>query len=444
MPNDAVSFLSADGDRRFLSKTSRLFHSRKNELLLKIDETLRQYHQQKPVDPTAKAVLLLALNTRINNYIDNHIDRNGAQRHGFRLPIVMQLQDEVMKELSTCRPQPPPLIVKPSASANWDKLRNGIKQVIPQGSVAPGSNLLHTVNGVTKIVTAGPQLRHLAVNEDVNNWQEVLQKEHTRGDKLFGHFEVWRHSPDRLSFTEYLDKLPCSTKDFLTEYQVYHAKDLVARALFEAHIEDGRLHSRMNPTLQKSIIATNGSDDAKKRIRQLASKNKNTQRVDTTNWPCQAFRDFDSKGWACFVMSSYNTIYIGQHQGGQFHHSSFLGGAPILAAGMLKVVDGRILEIHGKNGHYQADIDDMRNFLKHLRNQGIDLSTIKVTPFDGDPVPASSLLANTASKDKPTSSHYSSMTAVKPVKTGLQMKSNQANPIPKTSQPVEKLKPTYV
>src|SRR5690348_1347753 len=107
MPKDPVTFLSANGDKRFISKTSRLFHSRKNDFLLKIDESLRQYHQYKPRDDAEKASMLLTLNMRINNYIDNHIDKNGAQRHGFRLPVVSQLQEEVLQELSTCRPAPP-------------------------------------------------------------------------------------------------------------------------------------------------------------------------------------------------------------------------------------------------------------------------------------------------------------------------------------------------
>lgn len=96
------------------------------------------------------------------------------------------------------------------------------------------------------------------------------------------------------------------------------------------------------------------------------------------------------------MLSTDNVVYIGKHLGGKFHHSSFLGGAPILAAGMIKVVNGLIVEIHGKNGHYQADSDDLKRFLRHIQRNGVDLKNIKLTPFSGDPITAESLLDGTS------------------------------------------------
>ena len=63
-------FLSEGGDERFLKATSRLFHSRNNHRLLLIDETLKDYVKLQPVDPIAKLKVLLALNVRIDNYMN--------------------------------------------------------------------------------------------------------------------------------------------------------------------------------------------------------------------------------------------------------------------------------------------------------------------------------------------------------------------------------------
>lgn len=130
------------------------------------------------------------------------------------------------------------------------------------------------------------------MHDTANNWLELLHKEHVRGDRLYQHFQNWAYSPGSSSFSDYLQKLPAETRDVLTEYQVFYAKDLIARALFEAHFEGGKLVSRMTPELQDAILAARGAADEKQQIRKFASDHREMKLVDTQRWPNAALHGF--------------------------------------------------------------------------------------------------------------------------------------------------------
>ena len=77
------------------------------------------------------------------------------------------------------------------------------------------------------------------------------------------------------------------------------------------------------------------------------------------------------------------------------HHSSFLAGAPVAAAGEIKVVNGRLVSISNGSGHYRPPPGYLINFLKVLRRMDpfFDLSTVMVEIFAangqrGNPTPA--------------------------------------------------------
>jgi hypothetical protein len=85
------------------------------------------------------------------------------------------------------------------------------------------------------------------------------------------------------------------------------------------------------------------------------------------------------------VLSPQDVLYVGVHVSGSFHHSSFLCGAPVLAAGMIKVEKGRIRGIHEKNGHYRSQEVHMQSFLKLLQRNlpGTDWHGVEYYSFGG-------------------------------------------------------------
>jgi hypothetical protein len=87
---------------------------------------------------------------------------------------------------------------------------------------------------------------------------------------------------------------------------------------------------------------------------------------------------FSGVGFAIWVMDRNGTIYAGKHIYGQMHHSSFLSGASVLAAGEVKAKNGIIEFLSGKSGHYQPPIHNLIEALKRLQLIGINLANLRV------------------------------------------------------------------
>jgi hypothetical protein len=78
-----------------------------------------------------------------------------------------------------------------------------------------------------------------------------------------------------------------------------------------------------------------------------------------------------SMGRAIFVMDQDGTLYVSNHQTqGKFHHSSFLAGAPVAAAGELAVENGVMKEVSRRSGHYCPTKKQLNAFLSEVTKQG--------------------------------------------------------------------------
>jgi len=87
---------------------------------------------------------------------------------------------------------------------------------------------------------------------------------------------------------------------------------------------------------------------------------------------------FSGPGWAIYVVSPTGLWYAGSHVVGQFQHSSFLGGRPVIAAGEIQVKDGVPLVITAKSGHYTPTMEQFMAGLESLKKVGIDMVSLKV------------------------------------------------------------------
>jgi hypothetical protein len=83
-------------------------------------------------------------------------------------------------------------------------------------------------------------------------------------------------------------------------------------------------------------------------------------------------------GFAIFVMDGDGRVYAGQHRVGLFHHSSFLGGAEVAAAGELKVENGKLKEVTAKSGHYEPTPKHTRQLLAVLHEHNVPLHGVQV------------------------------------------------------------------
>lgn len=87
-----------------------------------------------------------------------------------------------------------------------------------------------------------------------------------------------------------------------------------------------------------------------------------------------------------YVMTRDGEIYIRQEDPihptgsmlGRFHHSSFLAGKEIGAAGEIVVKDGKVTLVTPGSGHYAPMAEHLRAFVSELEQRGVDLSAARI------------------------------------------------------------------
>ncbi|CAG8396637.1 unnamed protein product [Penicillium salamii] len=72
-------------------------------------------------------------------------------------------------------------------------------------------------------------------------------------------------------------------------------------------------------------------------------------------------------------------LYIGIKKSGAFQHSSFLRGARIAAAGMIKIKHGQLRSLAPMSGHYRPPAANFRAFHHALQQQGVDMSHVSMS-----------------------------------------------------------------
>ncbi|KAG9188775.1 hypothetical protein G6011_07480 [Alternaria panax] len=80
-----------------------------------------------------------------------------------------------------------------------------------------------------------------------------------------------------------------------------------------------------------------------------------------------------------FVADTSFRLYVGIKQSGAFQHSSFLHGARISAAGLIKVKDGQLRRLSPLSGHYRPPTKNFRAFVHSMKENGVDMSRVSIS-----------------------------------------------------------------
>jgi hypothetical protein len=72
-------------------------------------------------------------------------------------------------------------------------------------------------------------------------------------------------------------------------------------------------------------------------------------------------------------------LYIGIKQSGAFQHSSFLHGARIAAAGLVRIKDGQLRRLSPLSGHYRPPTKNFRAFVHSMNDNGVDMSHVSIS-----------------------------------------------------------------
>lgn len=75
-----------------------------------------------------------------------------------------------------------------------------------------------------------------------------------------------------------------------------------------------------------------------------------------------------------YVIDKNGDFYIWDRVGekGKYHHSTILAGEPVVCAGAITVVDGKLVTINNHSGHYKPELRHFKNALRILLLNGID------------------------------------------------------------------------
>lgn len=126
----------------------------------------------------------------------------------------------------------------------------------------------------------------------------------------------------------------------------FESCDKTSRGKYQVHFKDGMLYtdqSHMHP-----LDTVKGSGDLEKALYAL---------------------DLDQNLY-CKNMSDVKF--------GQFHHSSFMSGKPVLCAGEVVVRNGRLTYINIASGHYKPTVGDLGGALQFLQEQTVTLDGVTV------------------------------------------------------------------
>jgi hypothetical protein len=276
-------------------------------------DLLKAYEQVDGGNVKLRLSLLRALKTVITGYVTSAHTTNGGRNH---TTYFLLLRHAVEKEEKTIG----------VAHAAWGQ----IKRVFGPSGTGKTLALGHVRHDENK-----PTAR-------ANYWLEAADPK----NRSWGHqpegidlFEKWRDSSTKESFWKWLET---QGKGDLESVQ-YLAPD--ERWRYMIRFAQGLLWQ--------------------------ADDNKALWRFSTRLHRTHASKD----GFAIWVASPRGTFYSHSHTVNQFHHSSFLAGSRVLAAGEWAVQGGQLVYISHKTGHYRASPADLIRALALLRLR-VDLSKV--------------------------------------------------------------------
>ncbi|BGO97282.1 hypothetical protein NBRC10513v2_001202 [Rhodotorula toruloides] len=80
-----------------------------------------------------------------------------------------------------------------------------------------------------------------------------------------------------------------------------------------------------------------------------------------------------------YVSDLQNNLYVGIKKTGSFQHSSFLYGARVTSAGLIKASKGHLTSLSPLSGHYRAGTMHFESFVRSLEDQHVDMSKVSIS-----------------------------------------------------------------
>ncbi|CAG8610926.1 1117_t:CDS:2 [Paraglomus brasilianum] len=299
------------------------------------------------------------------------------------------------------------------AWAMWKDVLNSLKDQQAKAKADGNKNIGGQRELLTKLgahIEKGTSVQnHLWLVLDTEHWLELFDRKHRYGSNLKVYHDEWLNSNTKENFFQWLDEGSGKTLD-LKERQRYILESQNVKYLtdeerehYEVIIQDGLFvykHSgqlvHTNPSLRKQCDAAsftsslNGSSRSPSPSSQIppgavddcVTAHEESKPIDTTDFlypssPIGRSDNEEDEKWI-YVTDCRNRLYIGKKTKGHFHHSSFLAGGAIRAAGGIQIRNGKLEELTPKSGHYKPAQQHFSALVNRIREQGINLEDVKV------------------------------------------------------------------
>jgi hypothetical protein len=205
-----------------------------------------------------------------------------------------------------------------------------------------------------------------------HQWLECTDRRHRYGAYLFDYYALWAAADTMDSFFYWLDS--GGGKDVLTAGPPPPSPKNVPRARLESaevkycnnkerlqyvvEIHDGKLY-----WVNQSVGSFETPVHSTKK-----PKPKKGAPEGAPNEPVMMI----------YVMSPDGTLYVGDKKREKFHHSSFLSGSAVIAAGSICVEKGGLKELTPHSGHYRPSDEDFARCVQSFRDAGVPMDQVTI------------------------------------------------------------------
>ena len=237
-------------------------------------------------------------------------------------PNAIHTLDKIMKYAAVYLTSKPPQAGKAKNTARWDAMTDLANQAVTQARTLD-----------VKLLTSPADFRQIKGDVKLgaqSYWLERVDPQHRAGFQLSAKYEQWIAEGSarwaKMTFWDYVNWDAMDQVLFLGEGAV-DGDGAPIRECYRVQFDARGLAINID----NSPFTTRGYETA-----------------------------FAGDGWAVFVVDPFGKLYARSHQVGYFHHSTFLAGRPVAAAGEILSDDtGKIRFITAKTGHYKAGVDEM-------------------------------------------------------------------------------------
>ncbi|CAG8501879.1 26781_t:CDS:2 [Racocetra persica] len=261
----------------------------------------------------------------------------------------------------------------------WEELLNTIEGQLHRkdSKMASAVHVVERIGKGTRNING-----HMWLILDTEHWLEICDLKHRYGANLKIYHDYWLQTESNENFFVWLDEGGGKDLDLRARPRSQLEKEKVKylskteRADFEVKFKDGLL------VYKKSGIPvyTHRSEDSTSNSPfSLANINKSAE-DDGENGSSSLHRRVSegrNEKWI-YVTDCFGNFYVGQKKKGHFHHSSFLAGGAICAAGGIKVRNGKLIELNPKSGHYKPAKHHFNALVDRLKKEGVDLNGTKL------------------------------------------------------------------